>query len=112
MSCQPKSPSADTRGTRVRWAGRISRDGQILKPREEVGAIENDSVHRTLEHHHLDLVFVFEGRDNVSDLRHEFRTREIERRLSSTTRQCEGVTRSSLTCAASVAEGMTLLRLG
>src|SRR3954449_2993578 len=32
--------------------------------------------------------------------------------LSRTTRQCEGVTRSSLTCAAFVAEGMTLLDLG
>jgi hypothetical protein len=32
--------------------------------------------------------------------------------FSSTTRQCEGVIRSSLTCAAFVAEDMTLLLLG
>jgi hypothetical protein len=40
-----------------------------------------DAVHGTLEHHHLDLVVVFEGRDNVSDLQHELRTHEIERRV-------------------------------
>jgi len=65
-----------------------------------------------LEDHDLYPVVVLEGRDDLSHLQNEFRTHEFKGGLSRVTRLREGVvTRSSVTCAGSVAEGMTLLLL-
>jgi hypothetical protein len=79
--------------------------------REEVRVIQKEPVDRTFEDHHLYSVVVFKLRDDLSDLQHKFRPTTLTGGFSSTTRECEGVTRSSLTCAATVAEGVTLLLL-
>jgi hypothetical protein len=55
--------------------------GQILELREEVGVIQKEAVYGTLEDHHLHPVVVLKRRDNLSDLRNEFRTHEVERRV-------------------------------
>jgi hypothetical protein len=55
--------------------------GQIFELREEVGVIQKEAVDGTLEDHHLHSVVVLERRDDLSDLRNEFRTHEVERRV-------------------------------
>jgi hypothetical protein len=84
---------------------------QILEVGEEVRVIQKDAVDGTFEDHHLHVVVVLELRDDLSALQNELRTHEVERRVVQYDPKCEGVTRSSVTCAARVAEGMTLLLL-
>jgi hypothetical protein len=55
--------------------------GQILEVREEVGVIQEEPVDGAFEDHHLYAVVVLEFRDDVSDLRNELRTQEVERRI-------------------------------
>jgi hypothetical protein len=43
--------------------------------------IQKEAVDSTFEDHHLHSVVVLERRDDVSDLRNEFRTHEVERRV-------------------------------
>ncbi|HEX3975551.1 MAG TPA: hypothetical protein VHW96_04765 [Solirubrobacteraceae bacterium] len=64
-------------------AGRTLRDaGQILEAGQKVGVMQKDALHGTLEDHHLDVVVVLERRDDLSDLQHEFRTHEVQRRVA------------------------------
>src|SRR4029077_18282835 len=63
-------------------AGRTLGDArQILELREEVGVIQKEAVDGTLEDQHLHSVVRLERRDDLPDLRNEFRTHEVERRI-------------------------------
>jgi hypothetical protein len=87
-------------------AGRTLRDaGQILELREEVRVIKKDAVDGTFEDHHLHSVSSFSSAVTISRIcETNSGPMRLSGGLSRTTRQYEGVTRSSLSCAVFVAE--------
>jgi hypothetical protein len=55
--------------------------GQILEVREEVRVIQTEAVDGAFEDDHLHSVVVLELRDDLPDLRNEFRTHEVQGRV-------------------------------
>jgi hypothetical protein len=86
----PRISAIDTNGARQAHenvgpcleAGRTLRNaGQILEIREEVGVIQTEAVDGTFDDDHLHFLVVLQRGDNLPDLRNEFRTHEVERRI-------------------------------